>query len=45
MGRLFKFLVIVALLGFAGLVGYAYLGPLAPETQEFRHEVTLDAGN
>lgn len=45
MGRLFRFLVILALLGFAGLVGYAYLGPLAPETEVIRQEVTLDAGN
>lgn len=45
MGRLFKFLAVLALLGFAGLVGYAYLGPLAPETGVIRQEVTLDAGN
>lgn len=45
MGRIVKFLVIVLVLGFAGLVGYAYLGPIAPDTIEMRQGVTLDAGN
>lgn len=45
MGRLFRLLVILVVLGFAGLVAYAYLGPLAPETEVIRQEVTLDAGN
>lgn len=45
MGRLFRLLLILMVLGFAGLVTYAYLGPLAPETEVFRREVTLDAGN
>ena len=45
MGRIIKFLFYVAVLGFLGLVAYAYLGPMTPETTEIRHEVTLDAGN
>jgi len=45
MGRLLRYLVILMVLGFAGLVAYAYLGPLAPETELFRQDVTLDAGN
>jgi hypothetical protein len=47
MGRLVKFLVYVTILGFLGLVGYAYVGPFfgvdfsAPQT-EIRQPVTLD---
>lgn len=43
MGRIIKYLFFLAVLGFLGLVGYAYLGPMAPETAEIRQEVTLDA--
>jgi hypothetical protein len=45
--RLFKLLFFLAILGFAGLVGYAYLGPYfgvdfrAPQT-ETRVPVTLE---
>lgn len=48
MGRLFKFLIILVVLGFAALTVYAYLGPLfgvdfsAPQA-EVRKPVTLDA--
>lgn len=44
MARLFKLVVILFVLAFAGLAGYAYLGDLAPDTQEIRQPVTLDAG-
>lgn len=44
MARLFKLVVILAVLAFAGLAGYAYLGNLTPDTQEIRQPVTLDAG-
>ena len=48
MGRLIKLLIYLAVFGFAGLVGYAYLGPYfgadfsAPQT-EVREPVTLNA--
>jgi len=48
MFRIFKILVFLAILGFIGLVGYAYVGPYfgvdfsAPQT-ETRVPVTLDA--
>lgn len=48
MGRLIKFLLILAVLGFAALTVYAYLGPFfgvdfsAPQA-EVRKPVTLDA--
>ncbi|WP_430464093.1 hypothetical protein [Tabrizicola sp.] len=44
MARLLKLVVVLAALGFAGLVGFAYLGDLTPQTQETRQPVTLDAG-
>lgn len=40
--RLFKLIFIFAILGFVGLVGYAYLGDLAPEQVEVTQPVTLD---
>ena len=42
MGRLLKFLILLLLLGFIGLVGYAYLGDLSPEIKEVNQPVTLD---
>ena len=45
--RLFKLLFVLAILGFAALVGYGYLGPYfgvdfrAPQT-EIRQPVTLE---
>ncbi len=48
MGRLIKFLLVLAVLGFAALTVYAYLGPFfgvdfsAPQA-EVRKPVTLDA--
>jgi hypothetical protein len=35
--------LILAVLGFAGLVGYAYFGPLAPESAEVTVPVILNA--
>lgn len=45
-GKLFKFLIIIVILGFIGLVGYAYVGPFfgvdfAPAQNETRVPVTL----
>lgn len=42
MGRLFKALVFLLVVGFIGLVGYAYLGDLAPDRSEISLPVTLD---
>ena len=44
MGRVLKLLLVVVLLGFAGLTGYAYLGDLTPQAQEIRQPVTLNGG-
>ncbi|MBR9649949.1 hypothetical protein [Thalassovita aquimarina] len=49
MGRIFKWLFTLAILGFIGLVAYAYVGPWlgadfsAPQTEQ-RLKVVLDAG-
>jgi hypothetical protein len=42
MGRLIKLLVFLIVMGFLGLVGFAYLGDLAPEQHETTTPVTLD---
>lgn len=42
MGRILKALVFLLILGFIGLVGYAYLGDLAPQRQQVSQPVTLD---
>jgi len=42
MFRLLKLLVFLALIGFVGLTGYAYLGDLSPEQSEINQPVTLD---
>jgi hypothetical protein len=42
MWRLFKALFWLAILGFAGLVGYAYLADYAPERREISAPVPLD---
>lgn len=49
MGRLIRFLFYIAVLGFIGLVGYAYIGPyfgvdFTPPQTEVRQPVTLDDG-
>ena len=42
-GRLFKAVLVLVVLGFAGLVGYAYLADLAPERAEIKVPVILNA--
>ena len=41
--RLIKVLLTLAILGFAGLAGYAYLGNLSPTQTEVRQPVILNA--
>ena len=46
--RLFKLLIFLAIIGFIGLVGYAYVGEyfganFSPPQDEIRVPVTLDA--
>jgi len=46
MGRLFKLLIILLIIGFIALAGYAYIGPFfgvdfAPPQTEIREPVTL----
>jgi len=48
MVRLFKLLIFLAIIGFTGLVGYAYVGEyfganFSPPQNEVRVPVTLDA--
>ena len=43
MGRLIKALLLLAVLGFVALVGYAYLADLTPQSQELKVPVTLYA--
>lgn len=43
MMRLIKALFALAILGFAGLAGYAYLGDMTPEQTEIRQPVVLNA--
>ncbi|MCV2892121.1 hypothetical protein [Lentibacter sp. XHP0401] len=48
MGRLLKWLFYLIILGFLGLLAYAYVGPFldagfAPEPEEIRIPVELDA--
>lgn len=41
--RLFRAILVLAVLGGFGLVGYAYLGDIAPEPRDIRVPVTLNA--
>ncbi|MGL5012026.1 MAG: hypothetical protein ACRC6I_19320 [Paracoccaceae bacterium] len=43
MWRLIKLLLILAVLAFAGVAGYAYLGDLSPTQRPITQPVTLDA--
>jgi hypothetical protein len=43
MGRLFKVLLVLLVMAFVALAGFAYLGDLAPERVEVQEPVTLDA--
>ena len=42
MRRLFKAVLVLVPLGFLGLVGYAYLGDLTPQSAEVKVPVTLN---
>lgn len=42
-GRIFKALVVLGVLGFAALTGYAYLADLSPDQSEVTVPVTLNA--
>ncbi len=42
MGRVIKLVVLLAILGFVGLTGYAYLADMTPERQEVKQPVVLD---
>lgn len=44
MGRIFRFLLLVVILGLLGLLGYAYLGDLSPDQREITVPVETDAG-
>ena len=41
MGRIIKAVLVLGILGFLGLTGYAYLGDIAPEQVEVRKPVVL----
>jgi predicted negative regulator of RcsB-dependent stress response len=43
MGRIIKALVVLVILGFLGLTGYAYLGDLTPNQGEVKKPVVLNA--
>ena len=43
MGRLIKAVLVLAVIGFVALVGYAYLADLTPATSEVKLPVTLHA--
>ena len=43
MGRKWKALITLLVLGFLALVAFAYLGDLSPETVDVTEPVTLDA--
>lgn len=42
MWRLFKLVLVLAVVGAAALAGYAYLGDMSPEQREMRVPVPLD---
>ncbi|MDQ1847994.1 hypothetical protein Q9299_06820 [Gemmobacter fulvus] len=43
MGRIIKLLLLLGVLGFVGLTGYAYLGDMSPVQKDVTQPVTLDA--
>ncbi|MEY4872185.1 MAG: hypothetical protein RLZZ563_1515 [Pseudomonadota bacterium] len=43
MGRIIKGLLVLALLGFVALTGFAYVADLSPEQGEVKVPVTLNA--
>lgn len=42
MGRIIKALLVLAIVGFLGLVGYAYLGDMTPPETPVTQPVTLN---
>lgn len=44
MGRIFKLIVILVVLGAIGVIGYAYLGDMSADSQQQHIEVTLPDG-
>ncbi len=42
MGRIFKALVFLIVLGACGLIGFAFLGDLSPERSEVKEPVSFD---
>jgi len=42
MGLIFKGLLLLLVIGFVGLVGFAYLADLSPDQAETRQPVTLN---
>lgn len=42
MGRFWKAILLLLVLGLIGLVGFAYFGDLTPETGDVSEPVTLD---
>ncbi|MGC9420766.1 MAG: hypothetical protein ACP5EN_17510 [Rhodovulum sp.] len=42
MVRLLKALIFLVIVGFIGLVGFAYLGDMTPEQAEVNESLTLD---
>lgn len=44
MGRIFKLIVILLVLGAIGVIGFAYLGDMSPDSQEQRIDITLPGG-
>jgi hypothetical protein len=43
MGRIIKALIWLAIIGFVGLTGYAYLGDMTPVQGEVKESVVLNA--
>lgn len=43
MGRVFKALIFLVIIGFVGLTSYAYLGDLTPVQSEVKQPVVLNA--
>ncbi|MEL6644029.1 MAG: hypothetical protein AAFQ79_08850 [Pseudomonadota bacterium] len=44
MGRFWKFLLFLIILGILAFVGYAYFGDLSPDQEDISTPVEIDAG-
>jgi hypothetical protein len=44
MARIFRALIVLLVVAFVAVVGYAYLGDMSPVQTETRQPVTLDVG-